>query len=87
MFWDFKKDNEFRQTYMCDDKLPEFCSLNICYCHDWISNNLQNVDEYLKGLVNRFLEMRNAVVHESFPVMILPSYEGKKTAQTHFLHQ
>lgn len=82
MFMDCDKDNAFKEMF-CITKDVSDCSggtAPICYCKDWLREHKDNVDLYLNLWVERFVEMRNAVVHESFPVVFLPSYEGKETA-------
>ena len=80
MFEYFNQDENFKGVYLIDDKVPETCSLNTCYCGDWLNDNPDNIDDYINKLVDKFREIRNSVVHESFPIIFLPSYEGKKTA-------
>jgi len=80
MFADFNRDENFKKLYLIEKKVPESCSLNTCYCENWLNENPQNIDDYLNKLVDKFREIRNSVVHESFPIIFLPSYEGKKTA-------
>lgn len=79
MFKDFKNDIEFRKKSYYEDKEPNSCGRS-CYCDRWIRDNSEKINNYISALTDKFIEIRNAIVHESFPVIILPDYENKKTA-------
>lgn len=36
MYADFLKDQHFRSMYMVTEKEPEYCSMSLCYCQDWL---------------------------------------------------
>lgn len=78
MFGDFDKDTDFKTENCVND--VEDCSTSnhpICYCVDWLRYNRTKIDYYLDILIDYFYEIRNAVVHESSPVLALPDYSGK----------
>lgn len=83
MFETVKADLDFKQKHHVIDDLYQYCSSKIDACQIWLKNNRDRIDEFLNHLVNRFFEIRNAVVHESFPIFIMPTYQGKHTAASY----
>jgi len=82
MFEDFDKDANFKKYHCVPSEKIEFCSGSnapICYCIEWLRQNLSKVDDYLNTLISNLYDMRHAIVHESFPVLGLPDYSEKHT--------
>jgi len=83
MFEDFDKDANFKKYHCVPNEKIKFCSgsdAQICYCVEWLRQNSGKVDDYLDVLISNLYDMRNAIVHESFPVLGLPDYSEKHTA-------
>jgi hypothetical protein len=77
MFKDLEKDPKWiADNYGPDPTVwMEDCG-GVCMCMDWLADNPQKLNDYLDAVISNLYQMRCAIVHESFPVIMLPDYSG-----------
>ncbi|OGF46450.1 MAG: hypothetical protein A2231_12810 [Candidatus Firestonebacteria bacterium RIFOXYA2_FULL_40_8] len=78
MFKEFDCDCKFKNKNLIDN--VDLCSSSktspLCYCLEWLNQNIDKLDGYLDTLLRYLYEMRSSIVHDSLPVLFLPHEEG-----------
>jgi len=85
MFRDFVNDKKYRRRLRISNiqSQVKYCSKSLCRCSDWLNHSPNKIDAYMEILARKLYDIRNAVIHESNPSLILS--DGGSLLDTHTL--